>query len=196
VTRSWLLVVLVAALLLGGSLAGASGAFAEPAAEGAAIADSIAARDSTASAPPADRVTVYYFHRTARCENCLKFEAYADQALRDSFGKELAEGTLEWRVVNLDDTTNAHFVSDYDLFESSLVVSRVRGGQEVDWRKLDAMWTLVDDKDAFLKYVAFEVGEELKRLNEPEPQDSDPVPVHRQRVPEPDGGGVGASSQG
>jgi len=204
VTRHALLVAVVAAALLsGGSLDGASCAASEPG-EQPALADTVAwqsaaaAGDSTASTPPADKVTVHYFHRTARCDNCLKFEAYADQALRDSFPEELADGTLEWRVVNLDDTTSAHLVEDYDLFEISLIVSRVRGGQEVQWRNLDAIWTLVGDRDAFLEYVAVEVGEELKKLDELQPQhpDSDSVPVPQGLVPEPDGGGSDNAPQG
>jgi hypothetical protein len=198
VTRGWLVLTLMAVgILFGGSLEPGHGAPAEKPAKGDTTARrAVAPPDSTASARPADRVEVYYFHRTARCENCLKFEAYAEEALRTSFAEALADGSLEWRVVNVDDTTNAHFVDDYDLFESSLVVSRVREGAETAWRKLDAIWSLADDKDAFLEYVAFEVGEELKRLREDRPPDSGPVPVHRQLVPEPDGGGMGASPQG
>jgi hypothetical protein len=193
--------LMAVAILLGGSLEptqGESGARAEEPApvDTTARHPAAAAPDSGASARPADRVEVYYFHRTARCENCLKFEAYADEALRGSFPEALADGSLEWRVVNLDDTTNAHFVGDYDLFESSLVVSRVRQGAETAWRKLDAIWSLVEGKDAFLEYVAFEVGEELKRLHEDQPPDPGPVPVHRKLVPEPDGGGMGAPPEG
>lgn len=171
-------------------------------AEGAAAGDTnarasrVAARDSTASAPPVDRVAVTYFHRTARCDNCLKFEAYADQALRDAFPEELADGTLEWRVVNLDDTTSAHLVEHYDLFEISLIVSSVRGGREVYWRNLDAIWTLVGDKDAFTEYVAFEVGEELGKLSELQPQDPDAAPVPRELAPGRDGGGAHTTPRG
>jgi len=161
-----------------------------------ARASRVAARDSAASAPPADRVVVAYFHRNARCDNCLKFEAYADQALRDSFPEELADGTLEWRVVNLDDTTSAYLVEDYDLFEISLIVSRVHGGQEVYWRTLDAIWTLVGDKDAFMEYVAFEVGEELGKLSELQPQDPDAAPVPRELAPDRDGGGAHTTPRG
>jgi hypothetical protein len=156
---------------------------------------SAGARDSTALAPPASRVAVYYFHRTVRCDNCLKFEAYAGEALREWFAEQLADGALEWRVVNLDDTTNAHFMQDYDLFEVSLIVSRVQDGTQVAWRNLDAIWTLVSDKAAFLEYVSFEVNEELEKLDERQSQDPDSVSVHRELVPEPDGGGMDAPPQ-
>lgn len=200
-TRGWFILMLIAVgILFGGSLEltqGESGARAEdPARVDTTARHADAAPDSAAPSREPDRVAVYYFHRTARCEKCLKFEAYADEALRSSFSEALADGSLEWRVVNVDDTTNAHFVGDYDLFESSLVVSRVREGAETHWRKLDAIWTLAEDKDAFLEYVASEVGEELRRLDEARSPDPGPVPVHRQLVPEPDGGGVGTPPQG
>jgi hypothetical protein len=127
----------------------------------------VATPDSSAAAQPEDRVVLYYFHRTARCENCLKFEAYADEAVRGAFKEELDDGLLEWRVVNLDDSTSVHFVDDYMLAQSSLVVSRVSEGKEIDWRNLDGIWYLVGNKDRFIEYVTYEVGEELKRLLDP-----------------------------
>jgi hypothetical protein len=201
VTRTWLIPVLTVVVLFGGWL-GPTRAELGTQTEQPAHGDTTARRagaavpDSAASARRAERVEVYYFHRTARCESCLKFEAYAEETLRTSFAEALADGSLEWRVVNLDDTTNTHFIDDYDLFESSLVVSGVREGVETHWRKLDAIWTLVQDEEAFLAYVADEVGEELRRLDEGRELDPGVVPVHWQLVPEPDGGGLGAPPQG
>jgi hypothetical protein len=177
---------LVVALLLAGCLAPAQAAAAgsgerqtsagadntravTPESDATVAARTGAVPDSIAATPLADRVVVRYFHRTARCDNCLKFEAYADTALRRSFSDELAGGVLEWRVVNVDDTTNAHFLEDYGLSGISLIISIVRGGDESDWRSLDAIWDLVDDESAFAEYVAYEVGIELGRLRESQP---------------------------
>jgi hypothetical protein len=156
-----------------------------------------AAVDSLAPVPPSDRVVVYYFHHTLRCDTCLKFEAYTDEALRAAFPDELASGVLEWHAVNVDEEKNAHYEDDYDLTEISLLVSEVRDGDEVDWRILGAIWGLVQDKGAFVSYVEDEVAISLERLDEGGlPQDSDSLPVHRELVPESDGGGVDAPPQG
>ena len=113
---------------------------------------------------PADRVIVYYFHRTARCDRCLKFEAYADAALRAGFPGELADGTLIWSVVNIDEERNEAFVDSYDIFESSLVVSTVRDSSEVRWKKLEEIWYLVEDRDAYVDFIVTEVDSALKAV--------------------------------
>jgi len=121
--------------------------------------------DSAASdslrAPP-DRVDVLYFHRTARCENCLKFEEYTAGVLADSLLPELENGTVTWRTVNLDDDGEGAFVERYDIFESSLVLSVVDDGEEVAWSKLDGIWVFVEDEAMFRRYV---LGEVLNALD-------------------------------
>jgi hypothetical protein len=88
-----------------------------------------AAPDSVMVPFPGDRVVVYYFHRTARCDNCLKFEAYTDSLLHAAFQPELSEGALEWHVLNLDDEGNEVFIARYALEEITLLSSLViRGG--------------------------------------------------------------------
>ncbi len=128
---------------------------------GAAVPDSL--EPVELHAPRSDRVVAYYLHRTIRCETCLKFEAYADEALRSSFPEELADGRLVWSVLNVDDESSATLVDVYDIFESSLVVSTVDAGEERSWEKLEAIWGLVGDKPSFLSYIQSEVE---ARLNE------------------------------
>ncbi len=152
-------------------------------------------QEDSPTVPRADRVVVYYFHQTARCENCLKFEAYADEALRQFFAAELASGDLDWRVVNLDDTTNAHFVDDYALFESSIIISNVRGEEEINWRNLDAIWHLVNDKDRFIEYVAVEVEEDLGTLREHQPHDGSSALPHLKLAPVLEDAGLREISQ-
>lgn len=103
------------------------------------------------------RVIVYYLHTTARCTNCLKIEAYTASAVTGGFGVPLSDGRLEWKVVNTDEPQNFHFVEDYELFTKSVVVSEVRDGKEVRWKRLDKVWDFLGDQQAFEKYVKDEV---------------------------------------
>lgn len=120
--------------------------------------------------PRPDRVVVYYFHRTLRCETCLRFEAYTDEALRTTFADELGVGELEWHVVNLDDAGSEHFVDDYDITENSVVVVGFRGGEQREWTNLDAIWGCVADKPTFLSFIRDQVGERLSRARGPVPR--------------------------
>lgn len=126
------------------------------------------------------RVAVYYFHRTARCNNCLKFEAYTEEALRSGFARELADGLLEWRVVNLDEGDNEHFVDDFGLSKSAVVLTVLRGDEVVDSEDLIAIWTFLDDRAAFASYIQ---GEVLERLGDRAKADTEPVQAGTPELP-------------
>ena len=134
----------------------------------------VAAPDSTGTRVPLpDRVVVYYFHRTLRCDTCLKFEAYTGEALGAEFAGELGDGTLEWHVVNLDEPGSEHFVDDYYITESSVVAVEFSDGEQQEWTNLDAIWGFVGDKPAFLSYIQNEVAARLSRVPETEPTQGD-----------------------
>jgi hypothetical protein len=165
--------------------------------------ESTASPDSTAAdprrIPVEDRVVVSYFHRTLRCDTCLKFESYSEEALRASFPGELTDGRVVWQVINLDYEENAHYEYEYDLFESSLIVALESAGDVIEWKKLEDIWGLVHDEPMFRDYVAFETEKSLEALSSDEREDAapaDPVPVDKALVPESDGGGVDPGAQG
>jgi hypothetical protein len=193
-----------ARLLLSATLVVATGDAAVPATPGAeatAPADivapdstaAIAAADSTIVAPAPDRVVLYYFHRSARCNNCLLFEAYTDSLVHSAFQPELSESVLEWHVVNLDEDGNDAFVERYALDGITLLSTVVLDGEERDFRPLDGIWWLVDDRQAFADYVAAEIEADLEAIHgKHEPEAADSLSLYRELVPEPDGGGVDA----
>jgi len=111
---------------------------------------------------PADsKIMLYYFHGTARCPTCMKFESYSSEAVREGFPKELSEGRLEWRMVNVEDSGNEHFVSDYQLYSKSIVIVKIQDGKQIAWKNLKRIWELVRDKEAFMRYVKDEVSSYL-----------------------------------
>ncbi|UCE61623.1 MAG: hypothetical protein JSU63_07715 [Phycisphaerales bacterium] len=118
-----------------------------------------AEEDAGASMDPAEpqhKLIAYYFHRTQRCRTCLKIEAYAEEALKDTFPEALQSGELEWHVVNVEEPQNEHFVQDYELASSSLVLVDTSDGAQLEWRNLDSVWELVGDELEFKAYVAGE----------------------------------------
>jgi hypothetical protein len=101
-------------------------------------------------------VIAYYFHGTVRCATCEKFEEYTREALEKGFPVELKNGALEWRVLNVDEPQNKHFVQDYQLTTRSVVLVDVLDGQEKRRKNLTAIWNLVGNRDAFLGYIQSE----------------------------------------
>lgn len=106
---------------------------------------------AAASSPP--KVLAYYFHVTVRCVTCRTIESYSREAIEQGFAKELKEGTLELRPVNVQLPENRHFIRDYQLYTRSLVLVKLRDGKQVEWRNLEKVWELVGRKRDFFKYV-------------------------------------------
>ena len=108
------------------------------------------------------KVIAYYFHGTFRCSTCRTIEQYSHDAIQMYFAKELGNGRLEFRPVNIEEPGNKHFIQDYQLVTRSLVLSLVSDGKETKWKNLPDVWKLVRDKDKFFQYVKDEVEKFLK----------------------------------
>jgi hypothetical protein len=110
--------------------------------------------DTTAQAL---RVIAYYFHTDYRCASCRQIEAYSHDAIETAFPKELESGRLVWRLVNIEEKGNEHFVKDYELFTKSLVLVEEENGKQVRWKNLAKVWELLPHKVEFFDYVQDEV---------------------------------------
>jgi len=110
-----------------------------------------AANRPDSAAPRADRVVVYYMHQAFRCVTCRKMEEMAWRAVHEDFADAMSDGRVEWRTVNFHERRD--LAERYDLVASSVVVSKVRGGREVKFEKLDRTWQLLGDPPAFRSYI-------------------------------------------
>ena len=109
------------------------------------------------------KVIAYYFHNTQRCMTCNKIERLAEETLREQFAEPLKKGELEWRVVNMEEPPNTHFVLDYQLVASSLVLVDVHDGKQRNWINMEKVWQYVHDDEAqFKDYVAEQTREYLE----------------------------------
>lgn len=101
---------------------------------------------------------VYYFMTTQRCPSCMKIEAYAKEAVQSNYANNIENRTLVWKMVNVDEPANRHFIEDYQLHTKSVVLVRYRDGRQVAFKNLDRVWELLGDKAVFQDYVTTEVG--------------------------------------
>jgi hypothetical protein len=101
----------------------------------------------------AHRVVAYYFHTTSRCASCRAIEAYSREAIESAFAAELKDGRLVWLPVNVEVKGNEHFVKDYQLYTKSLILVNEVRGKPAQWKNLERVWQLLQDKDKFLRYV-------------------------------------------
>jgi len=124
--------------------------------------------DAVTAPDTASRVIVFYLHSNRRCITCKKLEAYSEEAVTSGFEAQLEDSLIIWKVVNFEEEANEHYVKDYGLYSQSLVLSRLQGDQEMEWKNLDKIWKLVGSKEEFISYVQ---GELNAFLNPTEEQD-------------------------
>lgn len=113
---------------------------------------------------PENCVMVYYFHGNFRCSNCHRIEQYTKEAIEQYFNNELNSGKLIFKPVNVDKKQNQHFVTDYQLYTRSVVVSLVKDGKEIKYENLAGVWNYLRDKTQFFNYIRDEVNKYLKEL--------------------------------
>ena len=113
--------------------------------------EAVAAPQAPTKAPR--RVIAYYFHRTQRCHTCLTMEAYARAALEEDLSDALQSGELQFRSVNVDEPANEHFVNEYELYTSALVMVEMEGTEVKRSKKLEQIWDLVGDEWKFKTFV-------------------------------------------
>jgi len=111
------------------------------------------------------KVIAYYFHTTFRCPSCHKIEQYTEGALREYFKKEIESGDLVYKVINIEDKGNQHFVKDYQLYTKSVVLSLVEDGKEIKFKNLEKVWQYLRDKNKFYEYIKGETQSFLNVFN-------------------------------
>jgi hypothetical protein len=110
-----------------------------------------------------DGVTVINFHGEKRCRTCIGIGNLARKAIDTEFAAGEKAGKVHWETVNYDEPANVHFVKDYSLVSSTVLVTLWKDGKEVKWNRLDAVWDLVGDEAAFKAYIVQNVRELLKQ---------------------------------
>jgi hypothetical protein len=107
-----------------------------------------------ASSPEGSRkVIAYYFHGRVRCVSCVKIETLSRKAITEGFPKDLKNGRLEFRDVNVEEPANRHFIDDFRLVSQSLVLVEIQDGRQARWKNLEKVWTLLGSEKEFFPYV-------------------------------------------
>ena len=95
----------------------------------------------------------YYLHSNTRCPTCKSIEAYSGEAVSKGFAEELADGRLQWRVVNYEKPENEHFATDFEIAAPTVVLVKMVGGKRVQTPESRPVWELVGTKEPFIEYV-------------------------------------------
>ena len=123
--------------------------------------EQVAAAQPPTRFPRDTRVVAYFFHANRRCAPCVQYEDTARQAIEEAFPNELRQGIVEWKSINLASPENRHFAYEYHLYSRTLVLVKVRNGQQVAFNNLMGGWELIDHRAALKKFVQAAVRDYL-----------------------------------
>ena len=106
-----------------------------------------------------DKVVVYSMHLTIPCITCKQIEELTGGLVRTEFRNELETGRLELRSADFQE--DEELARRYGVGTSTVVVAKFRDGREVEFRRLDEVWTKVNRPSEFTDYVRRAIRELL-----------------------------------
>jgi hypothetical protein len=109
----------------------------------------------TTSSDSVPKIKVYYFHATNRCPTCLACEQICFETLQQDFKKELDNGTIFFKAVNIDEAQNKALVEQYRIMFSTLLFID-RNGNITDLTD-KAFENALDHPDEYKKIIRNEV---------------------------------------
>ena len=121
------------------------------AAQPAAPAEAKAAVAQADGAP--DKVVAYYFHGNRRCRTCVGIQETIGKAIQERFAAETASGVLSFVEINYEQPENQHYVKEYNLSFSTLVVAAQQGQKTVKWENCGEVWNHALNPDALSEYT-------------------------------------------
>lgn len=107
---------------------------------------------------PDDGVVVINFHGATRCDGCREIGREAQALVEEEFAKPTGGTPVHWRLIDFETAGNRHFVGDYALTSSTIVVVRRLGGKDATWQRLDDVWNHLYDGPAMRAYLKKEIS--------------------------------------
>jgi hypothetical protein len=105
-----------------------------------------------------DGLIVVNFHGVTRCNSCKAISKATQTVVENEYSDALNSGDLKWRVLNFDEPASRHFVKDYGIVSSTVVLVRRENGKDIEWRRLDAVWDHLFDDPAMKSYLKEEIA--------------------------------------
>ena len=75
----------------------------------------------------------------------------------------MASGQIRWETLNYDEAANTHYVKDYGLVSSTILITLWKDGKEVKWNRLDGVWDHFGNDPAFRDYLTQNLRDLLKQ---------------------------------
>jgi hypothetical protein len=122
--------------------------------------------NASESEPVVDGLAVYYFHGNTRCPTCMAIESQSKDAVLLDYAPQLKTKEMVWSILNYEEPATAALSKKFNIQMPVVVLARRKAGQIEDWKRLDKVWALVGDKEAFSKYIHDEIDKMLSHAKE------------------------------
>lgn len=97
-------------------------------------------------------IAVYYLHSTFRCETCNTIEKMTKDLLQVNYSSEIDKGIIQWQEE--DFIKNVKIAKQFGVSASCVVVAHIAQGKVNNYKRLDEVWTLMKDPNAFNTYIS------------------------------------------
>ena len=124
---------------------------------GISASPAIAAKSEAAD----DGLVVYYFHGNTRCATCQAIESQSHETVQADYAGQLNRGEVTWKVLNYEQPAGTPLAGKFKVQMPVVVLAKMQGGQVQEWKRLDKVWGLVDDKPALAAYLRGEIRQML-----------------------------------
>lgn len=113
--------------------------------------------ETDAGQPRAGQVLVYFIHGRAKCPTCDLILAHTRKALASSFRGETESGRVVLRPVDVEKPGNEHFMADFGLYTTSVVLYTLGNNGKPRWDNLEKAWELAEKEESFISYFSAEL---------------------------------------
>lgn len=108
----------------------------------------------------AERLEVYYFHKTARCSSCKTIGQYVGETMEQKYEKQIEDGLIDFRVLNIDLPENKEIAKKYQASGSSLFMNRIIDGAD-NIEQDTGVWRYLNDETKFKNYLENKINSSL-----------------------------------
>ena len=118
------------------------------------------------SSEKSDRVVVNYFYSNTRCTTCRAIESQTSEVVQSQYAAQLQDGTIAWKTLNYEDDNHSGSMEKYEIVMPVVVLIRFEDDEMADWKRLDQVWGIVNDKPAFARFIKDEIDAMLSELHQ------------------------------
>jgi hypothetical protein len=115
---------------------------------------------NTSSIEPAlqNGLIVYYFHGNTRCPTCCSIESQTQDTVEANFASQLSSKEMAMQTINYEQPGAKQMVDKFAIQAPVVVLAKMKNNEIQDWKRLDEVWGLVNDKPGFSNFVQVEIN--------------------------------------